>query len=164
MTATHANGITEHAFQVRRLRRCPDGAVAETRTAVIDRPHKRYPVPPSFQNRLEDVARGRLPIRAGDADQGQVPSRATVIVRRKHGQRRTGRTHLEPRHGCTGRLLRDHCYRAIRNRLGYEVVAVGLFAPDRDEHRTRADGTGVIGDAGNVLCRSVSERLRLDVS
>ena len=106
---------------------------------------------------------GRLSIRTCDADQGQIPSRAAVVVRRQHGERRTGRAHLEPRHGCTGGLLRNHCYRAICNRLGYEVVAVRLSAPDRDEHRTRADGAGVISNAGNVLCRSVSERLHLDV-
>jgi hypothetical protein len=101
--------------------------------------------PRRFGNRAQQIARGRLAVRAGDAEHEHRP-RGVVVERVGEPRDRDARVgDHDLRDAEVGRTLDDEHRRTARDGLGEEVVTVDALAAHRDEgaagrHRARVDG------------------------
>ena len=106
------------------------------------------------EDRGDHLARGGLPVRAGDADDRDVE--APPVVARDRAERGEGVRDREERQrrGLGRAVLRDDRRgRALRGGLGDVRVAVEALAGERDEERARREGARVGRDASDLRGR-----------
>jgi hypothetical protein len=109
---------------------------------------------------LEDRAREergrRLPVRAGDADDPQLRRRVAVEARRSRAHRGAHARHDQLGHAELQRTLADECGGAALDRIGSEVVAIGLESGHAEEEPSGPDVRAAVVQAGYLHVGRIS--------
>ena len=115
----------EQAVQIGRLGRRQRERLAHAADPRLDGPEQPAPLPGGVEHRCEQERRGRLAVRAGDADHGEVLARTACEHVRKRPERRAHALgpHLGQR-DVGERALHEQCARPARSSRPRELVAV----------------------------------------
>jgi hypothetical protein len=152
--------LAEGALEIDRLAGRPGGRAALSADAVLDRAEEPGTTPCGREDGEEEKGGRRLPVRAGDAGDLELPRRVSEesIGSKSHGfsgvaDEELGRRQLE-------RPLDDERGRPVGDGVGGELVSVGLVTGHADEEGPGCDAAGVVGQVGDLDAGGVERALR----
>ena len=99
---------------------------------------------------MQQKRRRRLPVRAGDARDLELPRRLAEEDVGGSRHRGASRGHDELRHLRFHRALDDEHGGAVRDRLGGQIVSVDVLAGHAEERGAGSDGTRVVGEVPHL--------------
>ena len=142
--------LAEGALQVDRLGRRPHDRPRLPSDPALDGAEQARAAAGGRQDRVQQVCRRRLAVRAGDAGDLELARRLPEEDVRGGGHRGARRQHDELRNLWLDRPLDDENGGAALDRLGGEVVSVRVLAGNAEERRAGGDGTRVVGEVPHL--------------
>ena len=142
--------LAELALQVDRLGRRADGRPALAADAALDRPEQPGPPAGRGEDRVEQERGRRLAVRAGHAGDLELLRRPAEELVGGDGHRCARARDDELRHVELERPLDDQRHRAVRDRVGGELVPVRARPGNAEEEAPRPGGAGVVGEVGDL--------------
>ena len=165
MGAARAHDFGKKLLQLERFRRGCCRGEDRNRRAVRDCAEKSGCASCGMKDRIDQIARGRLAIRAGDADEFQRVSWMPEEIRGRDGQRFSRVGDLGPRNIRAERrgprhFADDRDCAALDGR-GNESISVGGFAANREERRAGRHAAAVVGERCDFAIRVEQRTLDL---
>ena len=146
--------------------RQPPGRVHDAGSVVdVDARHQSGREAETVEEQLREPRRGALAVRAGHADEPEVPCRVAGVPSSGDREGRLRVRHLQVAHvgGVAGQIaLVDHRTRAPAHGVGYEAVAVILAAGAGDEQRAGAGLARIVADRVDRAGRPATDARRSD--
>jgi hypothetical protein len=143
----------EKCLQIDRFRRRPLDRFLRAADDRRDRAEQPGLDPGGLEQLADQERRRRLAVRAGDADDAQRGCRVAVKARGGGAHRGAHVVDHDLGNAEVERALDDQRGGAAGNRVGSEVVPVGLEARDTEKERPRSDARARVGQAGDLDLR-----------
>ena len=135
--------LAEHALQLHRFGGGEPGRALDAGDAIDHRAQQGRPQVGGGEDRGQQVGGGRLAVGAGDGGDPQLARGVAVEARRHEGHRAARPGHEDLSDGQGQRPFADERGGPGGDRLGGEVVPVGLQSGDAEEQRPCDDVAGV---------------------